>query len=61
MKIGIRQRLIFLIFSGLFLTLALIGTYRYGLEKRNIMRNTLLHGEQSGKLVAELASPYVLM
>lgn len=56
---GIRQRLIFLIFTGLFVTLGLIGTYRYFMEKRDILANTRIQGEQSVKLMAELAAPYL--
>ncbi len=61
MGTGIRQRLIFLIFTGLFVTMGLIGTYRYFMEKRDIIANTRVQGEQSGKLMAELAAPYLLM
>jgi methyl-accepting chemotaxis protein len=59
-NIGVRQRLIYLIFSGLFITMALIGTYRYIMEKRNIIANARIQGEQTGKLMAELAAPYLL-
>ncbi len=57
MRIGIRQRLVFLIFFGLFATMSLIGTYRYFMEKRAIMADTGNHGEETGKLMAELAAP----
>jgi methyl-accepting chemotaxis protein len=57
---GIRQRLIFLIFSGLFVTMGLIGTSRYFIEKRDSIVNVRIEGEQSGKLIAELAAPYLL-
>ena len=60
MKTGIRQRLIFLIFSGLFVTMGLIGTYRYFMEKRNIINTSRIQGEQSCKLMADLAAPYLL-
>lgn len=59
MSIGVRQRLIFLIFSGLFAAMGLIGTYRYFMEKRDLINNTRAMGEQSCKLMAELASPYL--
>ncbi len=61
MQIGVRQRLIFLTFSGLFVTMSLIGTYRYYVEKRNIMANTHISGEQSCKLMSELAAPSLLV
>ena len=60
MQIGIRQRLLFMIFSGLFVTMSLIGTYRYFVEKRNILTNIRVNGEQSCKLMSELATPYLL-
>jgi len=56
----IRQRLIFLIFSGLFVTMALSGTYQYFMEKRGIIVNAGIQGEQTGKLMAEFAAPYLL-
>ncbi len=60
MRIGIRQRLIFFIFSGLFLTMSLIGAYRYFMEKKAILANTRVQGEQSGKLMAEFAMPLLM-
>ena len=60
MRIGIRQRLVFLIFLGLFATMSLIGTYRYFMEKRVIMASTGAHGEETCKLMAELATPLLL-
>ena len=60
MRIGIRQRLVFLIFFGLFVTMSLIGTYRYFMEKRAIMASTGAHGEETCKLMAELATPLLL-
>jgi phosphate/phosphite/phosphonate ABC transporter binding protein len=60
MQLGVRQRLLFLIFSGLFVTMSLTGTYRYFVEKRNILTNTRVNGEQSCKLMSELATPYML-
>ena len=56
---GVRQRLIFLVFTGLVVTLGLIGTYRYITEKRDIIADIRGQGEQSGKLMAELAVRYV--
>jgi len=53
---GVRQRLIFLVFTGLFVTMGLIGTYRYVMEKRDIIDNVRSQGEQSGKLMAGLAA-----
>ena len=60
MQIGVRQRLLYLIFSGLFVTMSLIGTYRYFVEKRNILTSIRINGEQSCKLLSELAAPYLL-
>ena len=60
MKIGVRKRLIYMIFSGLLIAMALTGTYRYFMEKRNIVENTRIQGEQTCKLIAELAAPYLL-
>ncbi|MGE5173320.1 MAG: phosphate/phosphite/phosphonate ABC transporter substrate-binding protein [Betaproteobacteria bacterium] len=60
MSIGVRQRLIFLIFTGLFATMVLIGTYRYVMAKRDFVEIARSHGEQSGKLIADLAAPYLL-
>jgi methyl-accepting chemotaxis protein len=50
-----------LIFAGLFVTMALIGTYRYVMEKRSLMNESRVRGEQSCRLMAELAAPYLLM
>ena len=60
MRIGVRQRLIFLIFFGLFITISLIGSYRYFMEKKAILANARFHGEQSGKLIAEIAAPLLM-
>ncbi|MDA8424219.1 MAG: phosphate/phosphite/phosphonate ABC transporter substrate-binding protein [Nitrospiraceae bacterium] len=57
---GVRQRLIILIFTGLFVTTGLIGTYRYFEEKRDIIETARIHGEESGRLLAELAAPSLL-
>jgi phosphate/phosphite/phosphonate ABC transporter binding protein len=60
MQIGVRQRLLFLIISGLFVTMSLIGTYRYFVGKRDILTNIRINAEQSCKLMSELATPYLL-
>jgi methyl-accepting chemotaxis protein len=57
---GIRQKLIFLVFSGLIVTLGLIGTSRYFTEKRDIFTNVRIQGEQSGRFMAGLAADYLL-
>ena len=57
---GVRQRLILLVFTGLLVTMGLIGTYRYITEKRDVIATTRIQGEQSGKLMAKLAAPYLL-
>jgi methyl-accepting chemotaxis protein len=59
-RIGVRQRLVFLIFFGLFVAMSLIGTYRYFMEKRAILAATRAHGEETCKLMAELATPLLL-
>jgi methyl-accepting chemotaxis protein len=58
--IGVRQRLIILIFAGLFVAMSMIGTYRYYVQKRDILDTTRAQGEQSCKLLADLAAPYLL-
>ena len=60
MQIGVRQRLILLIFSGLFVAMSLTGAYRYFKEKDAIMANARVLGEQSGKLMAEIAAPLLM-
>jgi methyl-accepting chemotaxis protein len=40
--------------------MGLIGTYRYFMEKRDLVATARVHGEQSLKLMAELAVPYLL-
>jgi len=57
---GVRQRLIFLVFTGLLVIMGLIGTYRYVTEKRDIIATVRSQGERSGKLMAGLAAPYLL-
>jgi len=47
MQIGIRQHLLFLIISGFFVTMSLIGTYRYFVGKRDILTNIRINEEQS--------------
>lgn len=59
-KIGVRQKLIMLIFSGLFLTMGLIGAYRYYDNKRSIMHDARIDAEHTCGLLAELAAPYLL-
>jgi len=59
-RIGIRQRLISLIFAGLFVTMGLTVAYRYVMEKRDMINTTRLQGEQSCKLIADLAVPYLI-
>ncbi len=61
MRIGIRQKMIFMIFAGLFVTMSLIGAYRYVMEKRSLMSEARIRGEQSCRLMAELAAPYLLL
>jgi len=58
-NIGVRQRLITLIFSGLLVAMAMIGAYQYIMQKRDIINVTRMHGEQSCKLMADLVAPYV--
>ncbi len=60
MSIGVRQRLILLIFTGLFATMGLIGTYRYFMARRDFVETARSHGEQTCKLMTELAAPYLL-
>ncbi len=57
---GVRKKFIFLIFTGLFVTMGLAGTFRYVVEKRDILANISTQGEQSGKLMAGLAAPYLM-
>jgi phosphate/phosphite/phosphonate ABC transporter binding protein len=60
-RIGVRQRLIILIFSGLFVAMSLIGVYRYSKEKREFLNNARSHGAQTCKLIADLSAPYLIM
>jgi phosphate/phosphite/phosphonate ABC transporter binding protein len=57
--IGVRQRIIILIFTGLFVTMGLTGTYRYLIERRDLAATARSQGEQSCRLMAELAAPYL--
>jgi len=59
-RFGIRQRLVFVIFFGLFVTMSLIGTYRYFMEKRALLAGTQSHGEETCKLMSALATPLLL-
>ena len=47
-------------FAGLFVTLSLIGAYRYVMEKRSLVSDARIRGEQSCRLMADLAAPYLL-
>jgi len=60
MGIGVRQKFILLLLSGLFVSMGLIGTYRFLMEKRAIVDSARAHGEQTSRLMAELASPFLL-
>ncbi len=60
MQIGVRQRLIILVFFGLFLTMSIIGGYRYLREKEDILANARSQAEQSGMLMAEFAAPFLM-
>ncbi len=57
---GIRQKIIFLVFSVLCVTMALIGMSRYFMEKRDSIATVRIQGELSGKLMAGLAAPCLL-
>jgi len=48
-----------LIFSGLLVTMVVIGTYRYFMEKQVILNMTRIEGEQACKLMADIAAQYV--
>ena len=60
MRTGVRQRLLISIFLGLFVTMSLIGAYRYVREKQQIMIDTRAQGEESGRLLAEIAAPLLV-
>ena len=60
MRIGIRQKLIIVIFSGLFAAMGMIGTYRYVQEKQDILRSARVHAEQTGRLMADFAAQFIL-
>jgi len=60
MTIGVRQRLIVLILIGLFVTMGLVGTYRYWMEKRDIIASARVQAERSNTLLAELAARSLL-
>ncbi len=57
MGIGVRQRLIVLIFSGLFVAMGLTGTYQYFTEERELIAEARGRGEESSKFLAALAAP----
>ncbi len=60
MRIGVRQRLILVIFTGLLLAMGPIGTYRYVMAKQEIINTARDYGEQSCQLMAGLAAPFLL-
>ncbi len=60
MGTGVRQRLIIAIFAGLFVTMSLIGIYRYVREKGQIFADVRSYGEESGRLMADFAAPLVI-
>ncbi len=60
MRIGVRQRLIILIFAGIIVTMSVIGVYRYSVERREILDGARSYGEQSCKLMADLSAPYLI-
>jgi phosphate/phosphite/phosphonate ABC transporter binding protein len=58
--IGVRQRLIIVIFTGLLLAMGPIGTYRYFMAKQEIINTARVNGEQSCQFLAGLAVPFLL-
>ncbi len=60
MRIGVRQKLIIVIFTGLLLVMGPIGMYRYFMAKQEIINTARVHGEQSCQLMAGLAAPFIL-
>ena len=60
MGIGVRQRLIIVIFTGLLLAMGPIGTYRYFTAKQEIISTAQVHGEESCQLLAGLAGPHMI-
>ncbi len=60
MRIGVRLRLIIVVFTGLLLVLGLIGTYRYYGAKEELISAAHVQGEQTCQLVATLAVPYLI-
>ena len=60
MRTGVLQRLLISIFAGLFVAMSLIGAYRYVREKQQIMIDTRAQGEESGRLLAEIAAPLLV-
>jgi phosphate/phosphite/phosphonate ABC transporter binding protein len=58
--IGVRQRLIIVIFIGLLLAMGPIGTYRYFMAKQEIINTARVDGKQSCQLLAGLAAPFLL-
>ncbi len=60
MRIGVRQRLIYLIFFGLFAAMSILGAYRYFMEKHAIIADAAARGEETGTIMARLATPLLL-
>ncbi|HYA87170.1 MAG TPA: phosphate/phosphite/phosphonate ABC transporter substrate-binding protein [Nitrospirota bacterium] len=60
MRIGVRQRLIIVIFTGLFLVMGTLGTYRYFMAKQEVIDTARAYGEQSCQLLAGLAAPLIV-
>lgn len=60
MRTGVLQRLLISIFAGLFVAMSLIGIYRYIGEKQQLMADTRAQGEESGRLLAEIAAPLLV-
>jgi len=59
-RIGVRQRLIIVIFMGLLLVMGPIGAYRYFTAKQEVINTARAYGEQSCELLAGLATPLIL-
>ncbi len=59
MTIGVRQRLIILIFTALFAIMAVTGSVRYFREKRAIEGAAEARAGQSARTLASLAAPYL--
>jgi methyl-accepting chemotaxis protein len=55
--LGIRQRLVILIFFGLTASLGLFEAWRHVSERQGLLAAERIHGERLGRLMAELAAP----